>query len=621
MLIKALCEYAEKRLEKTAPEGWQEQSISYRVVLNAEGEMVDIKDVRTETVETLKNGKEVKRLKPEVIIVPERIQTTGIAGNLLDHRPLYVFGLNYENGCFNPNDKTDRARKSQESFMKCNMEFFKDISSPACEAFCKFLMKWEPKNQTDNPILLKLGKEFKPAAYFGFCLDTGERLEEDPLFKSAYNAFYEKKKAKSSTGEKMVCGVYGEKIETARIHDKIKFPGGLSSGCALISFNEDAFNSYGKTQSYNANISEKAMKQYTFAMNQLLSDRNHYKIIDDLVIIYFAMKADDTAECKAFTEFLDSPSQYETKTKPKKGKKDKKSEETEDSIDNVIGTATEGALVNVTEQDLDEDIKFYVVGMTPNSSRICVKFFWEGRFGDIVENLKKFQEDMRIGNRTSNIYFSQIKKELVSPNSTVEKVAPSLMSSIATSAFQGTPYPNGLLAAVIKRVKLDCDGGDNRFIKLNTVRAGLIKACLNRNYGKEKIEMAFNEANHNPAYLCGALFSVYEEIQKKSSTTKLNKTIKDAYFSSAMCRPNTIMPKIEQLSQHHMRKLRDDPIGSYLAKMQRRLMSNLDGKFPATLTLDEQGQFIIGYYQMNDYLYMSKDEKEKIKNDTENETV
>ena len=141
-------------------------------------------------------------------------------------------------------------------------------------------------------------------------------------------------------------------------------------------------------------------------------------------------------------------------------------------------------------------------------------------------------------------------------------------------------------------------------IKLNDARAGIIKACLNRKYNKEEITMAWNEENKNPAYLCGGLFAIYEKIQQDSSGGNLNRTIKDAYFASACSRPASVFPKLDKLAQNHLRKLSEGSV-VYYSKLLGAVMDKLDGSFPATLSLDDQGRFIVGYYQMYQKLYKS----------------
>jgi len=117
--------------------------------------------------------------------------------------------------------------------------------------------------------------------------------------------------------------------------------------------------------------------------------------------------------------------------------------------------------------------------------------------------------------------------------------------------------------------------------------------------------MTLDQGNTNQAYLCGRLFAVLEFIQQRASGGGLNRTIKDAYFSSACVRPATVFPKLVMLAQHHLAKI-DGAV--YFEKMMGSIMASLNGEFPQTLSLDDQGKFIIGYYQQNNSLYTKKTE-------------
>ena len=157
-------------------------------------------------------------------------------------------------------------------------------------------------------------------------------------------------------------------------------------------------------------------------------------------------------------------------------------------------------------------------------------------------------------------------------------------------------------------MKTDSDEDINHFIKLNDVRVGLIKACLNRKSrvatGKEEIEMSLDKNNSNAAYLCGRLFAVLEKIQRDASGGDLNRTIKDSFFSSACAMPATVFPKLIMLSKNHISKL---DYANYWNKLIGSIVDSLDGgEFPKSLSLDEQGKFIVGYYQQNQDLYAKK---------------
>ncbi len=591
MLIKALCDYADKQAASQnadrSSEYFTEQAIHFRIVLSKDGELKEIIPVAPP---------ENKKKASKEIYLPARTQKPGIESNFIEHRPLYIFGLNFDKDAFSPDDKTDKARKSHAAFVAHELEFFDDLDSPVCTAYRKFIEKWVPENETENPVLKSMGKDYKDS-YFGFSLGAGcDELEEDEQFIEKYRKYCAEKSKEIKDEVTAVCGILGEISPVARLHDKIKFPGGKSSGCQMICMNGTAFESYGKTQSFNSNVSEKAMKKYTSIFNKLLSDKKHHSSIGDMVLIYFAMRNDDSAECDIFSALLGNSD-------------DKKAE---DEILSIMKYARSGYTTDQESIDRlisDDKVTFYIAGLTPNSSRICQKFIYRGNFGEMLNNLIKHQNDLCINERNIRpIYFSGIAKELKSPKSTDEKVSPPLMTSIMLAALNNTKYPDSLLSTIIRRVKTDSDEENKRYIKLNDTRAGIIKACLNRKYKREEITMAWNEENKNPAYLCGGLFAVYEKIQQDSSGGNLNRTIKDSYFASACSRPSSVFPKLAKLAQNHMRKL-GEGAEIYYNKTIGTIIGGLNGEFPSTLSLDDQGRFIVGYYQMNKKLYpSSKDE-------------
>ena len=92
-------------------------------------------------------------------------------------------------------------------------------------------------------------------------------------------------------------------------------------------------------------------------------------------------------------------------------------------------------------------------------------------------------------------------------------------------------------------------------------------------------------------------------LQAEDLTEQLKK---DSYFASACSKPSTVFPKLYKLSQNHIKKL-SSPI--FYNKLCGEILDGLDGKFPSTLSLDDQGRFIVGYAQQNKALYTKKSEE------------
>ena len=98
MLIQALCEYYDELAKegKVVPEGYSEQPVHYLIALTQEGKIDGIIDYRTKTQYEAAGGKTKERFDPRIITLPQRTEKPGIDSNIIEHRPLYIFGLNLE---------------------------------------------------------------------------------------------------------------------------------------------------------------------------------------------------------------------------------------------------------------------------------------------------------------------------------------------------------------------------------------------------------------------------------------------------------------------------------------------------------------------------------------------
>jgi len=188
-----------------------------------------------------------------------------------------------------------------------------------------------------------------------------------------------------------------------------------------------------------------------------------------------------------------------------------------------------------------------------------------------------------------------------------ENIPPNLAGPFMRSILSGGPYPNYLLSLLISRLRAEQDG--DRIRKLSYYRAAFIKAILNRNYKKE-LTMALDKNRDAVPYLLGRLFALLEKIQEESAGTSLNTTIKDRYFSSASTNPRTVFPVLLRLTQNHFKKLKSEKPGLAVVREKElgEVMEKLD-TFPATLKLEDQGEFAIGYYHQRQDFFKKKEEE------------
>lgn len=603
MLIKALNDYYDLLASegKILPEGYSKVNIHYLVCLTVDGKLDGLVKYQEKQEILDAKGKTKERWSPKIVQMPQRTEKPGIDSNIIEHRPLYIFGLNYEDGKLTTEDRTGKARKSHQAFVEKNLAFLEGLDSPTVNAYRNFLLGWKPEEETENRELLELGKEYGKSG-FVFCL-TGypdQMLQEEEAVKERWAQWMRKNAEDETQGCFSQCAISGAEESIARIHGKIRgVYGGFATGSVLIGFNNPSESSYERDQSYNSNISEGAMKKYTEALNYLLenasetNNRKHKILLDDITVVFWAMRTDGVCE-DAFMAMLFGQSDT----------MDEK--ETEDMLRDLLQSGRKGKITGDRLQSLDlidSDVDFYMLGLKPNSSRLSVKFVYRRKYADILWNIARFQSDLQVTEELRTVSIGQIKKELISPKSSSDKMNPALLTKLFESVLYGTSYPISLLNTVVQRVKTDSEKNINR------IRAGIIKACLNRNYKKEEFGVALDKENCGQAYLCGRLFAVLEKLQQDVSKNALNRTIKDAYFASASSKPAMVFPKLLRLAQSHLGKA-EKPTEVFYGKLIGEIMDHIDGQFPETLLLQDQGRFMIGYYQQMQALYTRKENKE-----------
>ncbi len=592
MLIHALQDYYGilAKAGKVLPKGYSHVNIHYLVSLTKDGRVDRITDWRNREEKEGKKGAKKEVLTPRDAVMPQRTEKPGIEANILEHRSLYIFGLNLENnGELTPDDRTDKARKSHEAFVKTNLAFLEGLDSPLVCAFRQFLKNWKPEEETENVHLKGLGKDYGKSG-FAFCLAgyPDKPLHEEPLIKEWWEEWNRKTKETASDIYVTQCAVSGRQDSIARIHNKIKgVYGGLPTGSVLVGFNNQSENSYGNEQSYNSNISVSVMEKYTEALNYLLGSGRHKILLDDMTIVFWAMDAGEACEDLLMAMLC--------------GKSDKMDgEQTERMLKSLAEDGKSGKLTRKRLESLeaiDPDATFYMVGIKPNSSRLAVKFIYRRQYADVLWNAVRFQEDLQMGKELYPVSLARLKMELTSPKSRNETVSPAVMAKIFEAVVYGGRLPEAFLETAVRRVKTDADS------KVNNVRAGIIKACIHRNYKKGEFGVALDRENQTPAYLCGRLFAVLEKLQQEASGNSLNRTIKDAYFASASSKPAIVFPKLLRLAQNHLNKTKS-PV--FYNKLIQEIIDPLAGEFPDTLLLVDQGRFIIGYYQQYQSFFKEK---------------
>ena len=598
MVIKSLVDLYERLIEQklVAPPNWDKQKISYVIVLREDGSIKELKDVR----EKVQRGKR-ELLVARYMVLPKAVIRTGnVKANFLWDNSTYVFG-------YNPKDPA-RASLCFERMRKKHHLVLDNVPDKEAKAILAFFDTWQPCDVDTDPVI-RANKEVLEGPYnFAFCLEgeTLSSIADNPLIQKAWQNYLEESSSSSDVvyGTCSVTGKTHQRI--AVLHPKIKgIVGADPSGASLVCFNVKSVCSYGHDgeQAVNSSVSEYAVMAYTKALNWLLSQDNHRTTINNVTVVYWS--ENNNAEYgKAFETYLNQSSQTDEETS---------------NLNDIISGIKRGNAIDFETDSLNPGETFCVLGLGSSGSRASVRFFMKDTFGNILTNLIKHQMRLTV-ERPSNVTTIPLWLLLKVSSKPKAEIPSQEIDALFRSILYNQPYPPALYTNMLHRVFMESDSttGKEKTSKVNYIKTGMIKAYLIQNCkGWEALDsVALNEDFDNKSYLLGRLFALLEGIQKKALPT-INSTIKDRYFNSACATPGIVFPTLIKLSHAHRKKL-NRGLALYFDKKESDLIDRItvgagQEGFPKRLTPEEQGVFILGYYQGRQAVFnKNKDNEEKV---------
>ena len=607
-MLRALSEYYDclRRQEDSGlvPDGYSMVGVNYNLVLNADGSIHEILPY----ISTKNIGKKIIE-NPRNELFPFRNSVPGIAAETIDHREKYIFGIEW--------DKQDKkltvTKNSRLAFSKCkekNLSFLEELSSPVIDAFKDFLNHWKPENELGNPYLTALGNKYAGTKFIITLpedIAVEKPLNRDPLVKEKWKISLKNKPVPDDAvmGQCSISGKYGQ---IARIHNNLTgIPGGLATGVNIVCLKSPAFWSYGRKESYNSSVSQEVMEKYTKAFNYLTSTPNHKQILDDITLLYWAMTKEP--EKPYINTFNTGVGFFNLQAKDLAEAERNERETLEKELASIFSQLSQGKEADWKSLGINENTEFYILGVKPNISRLAIKIFEHNKFGNMMTNIAKHHEDMRLSPSDKQMPLWLFSKALKSPIASQDALPPDLSTKILQSIINGTPYPRFMLETAVRRAKTDHDNANKKFYAVSRDRVRIIKACLTRmNFLKRGDSIMLNTQNKDGAYNCGRLFAVLEMIQHKAHPD-INATIKDKFFSSACSTPYLVFPRLIKLSQSHLGKL-DAGSVIYFDKLLQEILSNLGDAFPKAMSMEKQGMFILGYYQQREKFFEGKNKED-----------
>jgi len=413
-----------------------------------------------------------------------------------------------------------------------------------------------------------------------------------------------------------ICGKSDYAVEDIPHGMIMKVPGGRSGGCALVSYNEDAFESYALKGNNNSSICINCAKTYVEGLNWLLGSGNEVTV-----------KTKKGKEKKAFRYTnrknfgSDTGIVFWTRKNEKLPEIDQLEAPNPDDVARLIESVTSG-----TEKDSRyiEPDRFYSWTLSGSAARITVRDWIETSLVDFRKSIAKWFQDIAIveydgdlkktKKHYARLYDLARSCQRKNTDGSYDKDDTSL-ARVATylwnAALKNTSLPLWMLTKVLQRARLDKYG-------VTADRAALIKLILNRhNKGGEFMIREKIEQGPKPvAYVCGQIFAKLESIQHAALGDR-NAGIRERYFTYAMTSPASAFGRLFNLNSKHFTKLKSEKPGLAITldKDLQVLCKDVDiNSFPVTFLLEEQGQFAIGYYHQKQAQFggaKSKETKEE----------
>lgn len=584
MILNALADYYDILAEKDeVPRiGWSKEKVSYGIALDGEGNLTGI--ISRKHLD--EKGKEMTGVEE---VPAHQKRSVGISPFFLCDSAAYLLGVDPKE------EKNERALKCFEASRVLHEEFLNDIekTDTAARRVLLYFRHWTPENAYKSQKIRELFPDFAKTGFLEFTDEMGIPLYQYPGIRDLWNR---RKQESSSNDNRMLCLDTGEMDIPAKLHPSIKgIHNAQSSGAALVSFNSNAYESYGSDgkQGFNAPVSSRTAFKYTAVLNKMIAERSNIVYLGSTALIFWAEKANHAAESIFARNFTDS------------------NEITDDELRSIYENIIRFGYCDVNGNEVHYDNRFYILGLAPNAARLSIHFFWQGKFGDVIRHVRDHDKRLEIvqpfGGRALLPVWKimqetcRISEDENGRRKRIGEPSQPLEDALMRAVITGGKYPFELLEQILDRIRTNHILGYSGWEK-----TAVIKAILLNNYsGKEEVAtVSLNRETNDTAYVLGRLFAVLESLQEYSARpAKLNTTIKDRYFGSASATPGIVFPQLMRLAQIHERKLDAGARINY-DKTITELMGKIGGEsYPMRLSLSEQGIFYLGYYHQRQDMF------------------
>jgi CRISPR-associated protein Csd1 len=568
---------------------FETKPVRWIIRLNGDGRFRQIYDTNVLQSQTA-GSKKKPRLEAKLMTIPRRqVRSSGVKANFLVDNAAYVLGMDLKNDT--PYPKTQERHSAYVGLLQTASISVESLELRAALAFLTRIderqscMEERRGNFADNDL-------------FTFEVE-GLLLHE---VESLRHYWASDGGSPPRSGRRLQCLVCGELREVASLHNHIQIRGASTSGIPLVSFNCDAFEKYGWIGGANAPTCMDCMTAYVEGVRRLTRPRYvnprsgkqvsplHTVLTGDTTAMYWA--ENDIPMLVDLPLLRDDPGR----------------------LRDLLNSTRQGTADSVAYSS-----RFYCLILTGVQGRASVRRVHVATVADVECNLQRYFEviDVDRFDRSHPLPQFRLLKSLA-PNGDLERGSGEPSIELWLAALFHIALSRNFLAAVVKRNRIDQKVTPERAALLTLYFASRLQSANNPEPTEQishkpkenRGEMSLNRESTDQPYLLGRLLAVLENLQTASSRGRgLSRTLVDRYFGPASARPSVVFPQLIQSAQHHFKKAATNARARalFLKKLLGEIMNALEPNgFAATLNLEQQGRFALGYYHQRESFYDSK---------------
>lgn len=596
-MLKALYDYAMKN-NLVLPPGYSNKTIKAYVSLSKKGEFLGITlgddaPVLCPDIGSLANGKE--KCNP---IVEKR---SVIFKDLLD----------------------------QEDKTKVKRNFYYQVLKDGSDRIPEFevCMKMAEDKKTLLLVAEALNEnKIKGSDRISFIVD-GKKIVQAKCLKEWWDT-YRKKFFDIEKKERSLCLITGEEtvpMETVPPVNGLAVVGGHARGDALICFDKSAFCSYDQKKSVNAPVSENAFFAVKAALDHLLE---HASVLANMKFVHwYEQNIEDNSDPILGANFLGITMAENVDVEEDISEDDRTREAriAEIQASKLVKSVTTGEKIPSLSN------QYTICLLSGVNGRVMIRQYERGSYEELQKNVALWNEQLELKDlngiqdeksKKLNARLLCLLKKQNSDSKIWERVGkelPEITQAIIGAIINGTPLPDVVAVrslAYIRSQMLEKEENSTSIQIPDATACQWLKVWLMRRKGAE-IMSEYDSTHKSAAYHCGAAMAVHAAIQNVAMKN-VNATIVQRYYSSASQMPALVLGQISRLSAYHLEKIENEWLRKQYEDTLNEAYCAIGEKIPATLTLEEQAYFALGYRQMCTKLQKDKNERiAKKKNNVE----